>query len=130
MKNHKNTTKAQGGFKELTLQLLASRFNNPNKERIALLKVKDVGHQFRHLALKRRHPLHQAKRSPSLIYISFRLALQQRQSTFKIRNPRQMHSAAARRVGADGIPEFDIFAGGKLRSKFSDPPSYPGWKTK
>jgi hypothetical protein len=29
--------------------------------------------------------------------------------------------------GADGTPEFDIFAGGELRSKFGDP---PGWKTK
>jgi hypothetical protein len=82
------------------LQLLASRFNNPNKERIALLKVKDLGHQIRHLTLKRRHPLHQAKRSPSLIYSSLRLALQQRQSTFKIRNPRQVLSTAARRAGS------------------------------
>jgi hypothetical protein len=32
--------------------------------------------------------------------------------------------------GADGISELDIFTGGKLRSKFSDPPIYPGWKTK
>jgi hypothetical protein len=31
---------------------------------------------------------------------------------------------------ADGTSELDIFAGGELRSKFGDPPSYPGWKTK
>jgi hypothetical protein len=124
--------KVQGGFEELTLQLLASRFNNPNKERITLLKVKDLRHQVRHLALKRRHPLYQAERSPSLIYSSFRLALQ--------RDNRNQHSrseildkCSAQRQGewgADGTPEFDIFTGGELRSKFGDPPSYPCWKRK
>jgi hypothetical protein len=82
------------------LQLLASQFNNPNKERIALLKVKDLGHQVRHLALKQRHLLHQAERSPSLIYSSFRLALQQRQLTLKIRIPQQVLNTTARRVGS------------------------------
>jgi hypothetical protein len=50
--------KAQGGFKKLTLQLLKHWFNNFNKERVALFKMNDLGHQIRHLTLKRRHPLH------------------------------------------------------------------------
>jgi hypothetical protein len=41
--------KAQGGFKELTLQLIACRLDNFNKKRIALFKVNDLGHQIRHM---------------------------------------------------------------------------------
>jgi hypothetical protein len=44
--------KPKGASRKLTLQLLASRFNNSNKERIALFKMKDLCHQARHLALK------------------------------------------------------------------------------
>jgi hypothetical protein len=53
IQNQRNTAKKpKGASRKLTLQLLASRFNNPNKERIALFKVKDLRHQVRHLALK------------------------------------------------------------------------------
>jgi hypothetical protein len=79
--------KAPGGFKELTLQLLTCRFNNSNQEGVALLKMNNLGHQLRHLTFQRRHLLHQAKRFTSLIHGSFRLVLQQGQSTFKISNP-------------------------------------------
>jgi hypothetical protein len=85
--------------------------------------MKDLHHQVRYLALKRRHPLHQAKRSPSLIYSS-----DNQPSRSKI-----LDKCSAQRQGewgADGTSELDIFIDGKLQSKFGDPPSYSSWKTK
>jgi hypothetical protein len=92
--------KAPGGFKKLTLQLLTCGLKNSNKKRVALFEMSNLHHQVRHLTFKRRHLLYQAEISPCLIYRSFHLALQQRQSTFKIRNPRQVLSTAARRAGS------------------------------
>jgi hypothetical protein len=67
--------KPKGASRKLTLQLLASRFYDSNKERVAFFEMNNHGCQIRHLIFKQRHPLRQAKRFPSLIHSFLRLAL-------------------------------------------------------
>jgi hypothetical protein len=114
MSSHKNTTKAPGGFKKLTLQLLTCGLNNFNKKRVALFKMSNLRHQVIHLTLKRRHLLHQAKRSPSLITAAFawRFNSDNRPSRSEILDRCSAQWQGER--GSDATLEFDIFAGGEL----------------
>jgi hypothetical protein len=65
----------KGASRKLTLQLLANRFYDSNKEGVTFFVMNNLGRQIRHLILKQRHPFRQAEIFPSLIHSFLRLAL-------------------------------------------------------
>jgi hypothetical protein len=72
---------------KLTSQQLASRFDNTNEKRVALLQMYNFCGQTRHLILEYGYLLHKAAKFAGFINSHLRLAFRQSQMTFKICNP-------------------------------------------